>query len=313
MSATAHRRARRSASRSSRAERASRSKQSRTSEPRGSPPANGRKGRSSRPRSGRLRILRGRIRARGFGLAQNEPHARRGGHRHPREHRLRRVRGDARRASPLSGRRRRRRLAQPQRPRLLPPACRGARGRGRELPTRAGRDPSPDRDRGHERVTPRRARAGRARPVGREGPLRPSRRSRAPRLGRPGSDGAVPRRRSDDHAGRDPRRARAPAIAARGDDVRAGDPRGHGLADVRHDARSGTPTRLRGVCATARVRTSSPPTCTRRSPPPSATCSTISSRSSSRLRSAARRSCSRRCGGPSTSRACRSSRTRSST
>ena len=62
-----------------------------------------------------------------------------------------------------------------------------------------------------------------------------------------------------------PRRARDRADRARGDRVRARDPRGHGVADVSRRPRSATSTRSPGACVTAHARISSRSTCTRRS------------------------------------------------
>ena len=135
----------------------------------------------------------------------------------------------------LSGRGRGRRAIESRRSRFLSPARRRARRRRRDRPPRTGRDPPSDRDRRHGFGASRRARVDRARPVGREGSLRSSRRRRAPRLGRPERRGALSGRRAHDHPGRDPGRARAPSLPARGDGVRTGNPRGHRLADLRDD------------------------------------------------------------------------------
>ena len=98
----------------------------------------------------------------------------------------------------------------------------------------------------------RRARAGRARPGRREGRLRPPRRRDA-RTGLPEESVVVSRgRRADDDAGRHPRRARARGHAARGDRLRARDPRGHGLAHACDDDAARRRGTRAGACGTAR-------------------------------------------------------------
>ena len=221
-------------------------------------------------------------------------HAGRRGHRHPREHGLRRVRGDARRAPPLPGRGRRRGPAEPERPRLLPPPRRGAGADRRGRAARARRDPAPRGRRDDERL-PASATSSRSRST------RPSRRrcsttTRTPTrpTGSPRGGRALRGRSADDDARRHPRRARARADAARGDDVRPRDPRGHGLADLLDDDAA---RRRRARVVPAARRPPGPRrqrTCTCRSRATSASSCSTSSRRSSRSTPAARRSCSPR-------------------
>ena len=204
--------------------------------------------------------------------------------------------------------------AEPERPRLLPPACRRARRRVRGEPARARRDPAARRRRGVERLAARRARERRARSRGREGALRPPPRARRPGLGFVrvaavfSTDGALTTTLVGILAERE-----LAADAARGDRVRARHPRGHRLADVRDDdparrrrarlvpAPRRAPGARHGVPAHAARR--------RRARAPERTCM-------ERLEpvdAGGEESSSRRSAGPSTSTASRTSRTRSST
>ena len=153
--------------------------------------------------------------------------------------------------------------AEPQRAGVLPPA-RGRAGRRRHRHARPRRDPAAGRRRDRAPRAPGRVRGGRARSGRRGRRLRPPRR-RGARLDRRGEPRALGGRRPDDDDGRDPRRAGDRADAARGDRLRARDPRGHGLARRTRASASGTPRRSPGACATAPGRRWSRSTCTRRS------------------------------------------------